>query len=156
MDNSEFKYFEKKAAMLCGVNRRATFQKVRRTHLEKGVDWINKSNQIFYTLPGLEKALHFIGVPKKEARLIIRDVCKEELTPRPEVPDLTDAKEAELTVIGVCTNIGIVIAELDGKRQRVRVTNSVNFARGMKIPARYVKEDLWELTRRCPRTFGRW
>ena len=156
MKKEDFTINEKKAAMLCGMNRRRTFQSARIKFLKNKVDWINKNNQIFYTQEGVQKAMHHIGIPHKEAMMLIGQLTKEEIVSPAALPDLSERKTADLTIVRLCRNTKIVIAVLDGKEQRIRVRDSKNFIKGMKAPCRHIKEDLWELTKRCPRWRGRW
>jgi len=53
-------------------------------------------------------------------------------------------------------NPRILMALLGGVQQRVSVQNSKNFVRGMRIKARRIQSDLWQLIGRCPRYRGRW
>jgi len=53
-------------------------------------------------------------------------------------------------------NSRIITALLGGVQQRVNVTSSKNFVRGMRIKARRIEGDLWQLQGRCPRYRGRW
>lgn len=156
MNKEDFSINEKKAAMLCGLNRRRTFQSARIKFLKNGVDWLNKNNQIFYTIPGLKKAMHHIGVPNKEALMIVGELTKEAIVPPPELPPVSERRLADLTVLRTCRNTKIIIAELDGVEQRIKVKSSQNFIKGMIAPCRHIKENLWELTKRCPRWRGRW
>ena len=61
-----------------------------------------------------------------------------------------------LTVLQKVLNPRILLATDGAGVLRVRVRNSENFIKGMKIPVRLIQGDLYELARACPRAKGRW
>ena len=67
--------------------------------------------------------------------------------------------EAEL-VVERCfiRNPHLVMGKVAGRAnlQRVRVRSNKNFRAGMKMPCVFLEGNLWRLTRRLPRSPGRW
>lgn len=116
---------------------------------------------------GLEAGVHFL----KEGRSVVytelgivavRGKIAEELGAEPkDVADGTNGTDGprieELTVVRTVRNPRIVIAALsqDGE-QRVIVRSNENFLPRMKLRARWLHDDLWQLEGRCPRWRGRW
>jgi len=80
----------------------------------------------------------------------------------PEKAKETPPEEANGEKMAVVTrwvrNPRLVMARLEGTETivRVKVTNCRRFPRKMTIPIRHLAAGVWELTRRQPRSAGRW
>ena len=164
---NEFVYIEKKMAENAGVSERA-FAATRQITLEEGVDWIHgKRKQVLLNKAGLDKVLQKLGIlgtgtgdqnpqdePEKEIPADLRESIAESTI------EAVQRQEKNVVILIVSSrkypNKHILAALKDDQLVRVHVKSSKNFRKGMEIPVRWLKDDLYELTRACPRRPGKW
>lgn len=128
---------------------RPTLRKIRADKLQEGKEWAEEGGEVHLTLQGGKKVLEavgaFQGAEKKagDVEQLLGLSVKDELL--------------VLTVEGRTRNRHIVMAWVDdpaprAELVRVQVRDNRNFVEGMRVRARHVEEDLWELVGRCPRS----
>lgn len=163
-----FTILEKDLCERIGINR-DIFREFRLKHLTEYADWEINAGQVFLSEDAAKKTLRHIELQ------ITQDTPQDmsssgKASTHPSEPLMGALKQSALfpdekrqVSLMVCTlyrNPRIIGAlnpeDPDKKVLRVRVKNSKNFIKGMKIPCRHVKNDLWDLVGRCPRSRGRW
>ena len=79
---------------------------------------------------------------------------------RPHLPKKFERLDEAELVVDRCfiRNPNLVMGKVAGRvsLQRVRVRSNKNFRAGMKMPCVFLEGNLWRLTRRLPRSPGRW
>jgi hypothetical protein len=151
---------EKNLVSLLGVPR-AELRRLRMELIE-GEDWTMAGNTVRYSESGIKKTRAALELPQEAASNKIpvnQPAMSAEAADGPvpiESAPIKNPAEKTFRVRQTVANHKILLAT-DGVSQiRVRVHSSVNFLPGMAIPCRHIKDDLWELARRCPRWRGRW
>lgn len=147
----DFVKTEMEAAEEIGVSRDAV--KEIRGKLERGKDWDIVTGFVRFTREGMHALIDLVMGKKTE---LPERTIKGLLEPHREEPKL----EVTMIVKRFFKNPRILGCVIKGNEaagmMRVQVQSTKNFVLRMEIPARWVKADLWELTRKCPRYRGRW
>lgn len=177
----EFKCFEQDAAEQAGLSQ-DQFKAARTQLLQRNVDYAMVGNKIAYTEEAMSRVLASLDITVKspqdgsgapdpeEVTRVVAKSAGEPVSPPPALPEAgtppvksppkaapdPDELTAELRVCRIYPNPHIIGAKYNGKIQRVRVNSSKNFKVGMLVPARYINDNLWELTKKCPRRPGKW
>jgi hypothetical protein len=146
---------ESKLSHVLGPSRNE-LRRLRGIHLQEGLDWLVDKRRVVWTLSGVEKIRAVLTLPP------------EKTAPAP-ASALTPALPEPVTLLvwnPRVTNNRIVMAYAPGTDPqdknnllRVRVRSSENFMRfvngePMKLKARHIQADLYELVGRCPRRKG--
>lgn len=174
---SGYPFSEKKARAQFGVSR-DEFRALRNQHLTEGTHYTRgKQQSVWLNQAAVDVLLRAVSpdaptTPERAAALAplecapVKNALVNLLATRVEHLQKTPPAEVRLRVVnGNLQFKHMLIAcalEDDHHRPkhplRVRVRNNANFIRGMEIPARLVTgyTDLYELTRKCPRTKGKW
>ena len=167
MSKTGFGCREKEIAEELGVPLDAVAEQ-RAKHLVRGQDYDRVGHFIAYAAAAKETILAVFRVPPEKAA-VDQDKKKaaEVGTPTAEPanaeagaggePTVQTEPEAVLAVVSALyRNTRLVGATIGINEIRVRVRNSRNFVRGMEIPVRHVRDDVYELARRAPRFRGKW
>ncbi|MBM4165239.1 MAG: hypothetical protein FJ222_12485 [Lentisphaerae bacterium] len=158
-------HVEREVAEKLGLSR-ATIRAVREKVLVRGRDYDLEGGAVKYTDAGLQRVELEVGAktaapsttpsPAENRR---GGEGQDSPPPASKAPEGTlrdDFSPQEAVVVRGFRNLRLIQAEIAGRLVRVRVRNSVNFVKGMRIPVRLLNGDLYELARRCPRWRGRW
>jgi len=167
---SEYITTEDELAGNLGIDRRE-LAKSRKRVLQRKVDWITDKGKVCLTEDATRKILADLGIlgseraqePAPDSPVPPPSESPPEL-PEPILPvqilDLGPSQPQnttiELVMEKTCRNRRIIICRKGEDPVRVRVRNSRNFRKGMKVKARLISADLYELVGRCPRFRGRW
>ena len=150
---------------------------IRRDQLARGADWELVKGQVAYSDAGRAKALAALTADDSAPNVAPHgpDAGSEKnraaaaeargAAPVAELDAAALDAATEAAAIGaeivtlVCAklprNRRIILARHSGALVRVRVKDSQNFRIGMELPARHVRDDLWQLEGKCPRYPGR-
>lgn len=145
-----FDHAEDSLAASTGIAKR-TLAASRIKGLVKGVDWSYVGQAVAYSKAGMAKLMTALGM---------RDAVDLEELAADTTPVDKAKQEAPIegTVRRLFTNRHLVEVELEDKtRVRVRVRDSKNFKPGMAVPIRLEAGlEMWTLTRKEPRYYGKW
>jgi hypothetical protein len=161
-------------------------KQIRESSLYEKEHWIKSGREIVYTDEGKSKFLEWISKKFGAVRSIFTQDESDLKTAPSTLPNSSDAvatlklneagvsfeqvnesfteaieytssQPVPLTVSNRCINPKLIIATANnGDLVRVRVRDNQNFQKGMKVNAKQIQADLYELVGRCPRFKGRW
>ena len=154
---------ERDLAEQLGLNR-AILSKIRERELIENRHYVRTASGILLKGDGLDAMLQALEHQVENAAPAIPETAASGSGPQIEVLTHLPKKfggldEAEL-VVERCfiRNPHLVMGKVAGRAnlQRVRVRSNKNFRAGMKMPCVFLEGNLWRLTRRLPRSPGRW
>lgn len=179
MNRPEFVHKEQDIAAQLGVAL-AVLVEQRAKHLIRGKDFERLGNYITYTQGAKDAVLTLFQLPKDGGTLdgqtapaetpsspeagptapgVLTPTAEGGTTPQGQTPgpiEQVRPDTVQAVVSAIYRNTRLLGATLGQQEIRVRVRNSRNFIRGMEIPVRHVRDDVYELARRAPRFRGRW
>ena len=154
--------------------KREILSKIRDRELIENRHYVRTDTGILLKGDGLDAMLQALGHQVENAAPAIPEnaalpenaAAEEASSPGPQIEvrppppkKFERLDEAEL-VVERCfiRNPHLVMGKVAGRAnlQRVRVRSNKNFRAGMKMPCVFLEGNLWRLTRRLPRSPGRW
>ena len=156
--------------------KRAILSKIRARELIENRHYVRTAAGILFKGDGLDAMLQAVGhqvknaapaIPKNAEAPISEPAAAAEapgrgpqIEVRPPLPKKFERLDEAELVVQRCfiKNPHLVMGKVAGRvtLQRVRVRSNKNFRAGMKMPCVLLEGNLWRLTRRLPRSPGRW
>jgi hypothetical protein len=185
MSADHYPHAESELVATLGLARKRV-RDVRAGTLVRGEDWNHIGGQVRYTDEGQKKLLSALHItpppaapsapeptdakdlaPKKSVLLTPDDLPDDDSIPSVHIDgeasggktaalQLKPGDERELVCSKLCLNKAIVLATFGTLQVRVRVRDSSNITRGLKMKCRLIDADLWQLAQRLPRWKGKW
>jgi len=159
----EFEHAERELAERLGV-RQEVLKRIRKRRMKRGTHFDLVKGAIRYAEAGVAIVQQELGAggakkgaPRGEEQAVRDDRRWRRVFLLPRRAESLRARVERVAVFKkTFRNPHIIQCECQGELIRVRVRDNRNFRKGMEVPCRQVKGDLYELTRRCPRWPGRW
>lgn len=159
MGEPPFIHSETKMAARLGLSRDET-RALRQQYLTKWTHWKLVKRRVYLT----EEAVHLLlskkGLPPPTPSI---NAALPQNAARPRQLLLMAPFEGELVVWNVCHNTRILLAifpqdHADNPQTivRIMVKSNKNFVAKMKVRARHIEKDLYELVGACPRWRGKY
>lgn len=156
-NSTVFIHAEGVIAQILGISRHDC-KNIREKNLKRGDDWNFVNKEIKYSNDAVRRLLQLLEVSGDVERNV-----KEKLNLVPKGGKDAEVDYRELVVERTCKNSKIVLVRMEQEDGtlgeeilRVRVQDSKNFVKGMRMKCYHIQSDLWEFIGRCPRARGRW